>query len=79
MPRRKKQLEIKVGQKFRWYDRCLWYIVNIFQDNGEDLIVLKSWAKYKNRWIYRVESRYIMEYCFEEYNSGKKTDEIKSR
>ena len=79
MPRKKKPLEIKVGQKFRWYDRDLWYIVNIFQDNGEDLIVLKSWAKYKNRWTYRVESRYIMEYYFEEYNIGKKTDAIKSR
>lgn len=79
MPRKKRPLEIKVGQKFRWYDRDLWYIVNIFQDNGEDFIVLKTWAKYKNRWIYMVESRYIMEYCFEEYNSEKKTDSIKSR
>ena len=79
MPRKKKPLESNVGQKFRWYDRDLWYIVNIFQDNGEDLIVLKSWAKYKNRWTYRVESRYIMEYYFEEYNIGKKTDAIKSR
>ena len=79
MPRKKKPLEIKVGQKFRWYDRDLWYIVNIFQDNGEDLIVLKSWAKYRAYWIYKVESRDTMEYWFEKYNSGKKTDAIKSR
>ncbi len=79
MPRRKKQLEIKVGQKFRWYDRDLWHIIAIINDNGEDLIILKSWAKYKSRWVYKVEFRDTMEYWFQKYNSQNKTDAIKSR
>lgn len=56
-----KRPSIEVGSKFRWYDRDLWHIIDIFQDGDEEMIVLKSWAKYKNRWIYQVEYRFILE------------------
>jgi hypothetical protein len=79
MGRPKKKLEIKPGQKFRWYDRDLWYIVDTLKDGDQELVVLKSWAKYKGYWVYKVESRESMEYWFDIYNSGKKTDAIKSK
>ena len=56
-----KRPSIEVGSKFRWYDRDLWHIIDIFQDGDEEMIVLKSWAKYKHRWIYQVEYRFILE------------------
>ena len=61
MKRKGKKPEIKVGSKFHWYDRDLWHIIDIFQDGDEEMIVLKSWAKYRNRWIYQVEYRFILE------------------
>lgn len=36
MGRPKKKLEIKPGQKFRWYDRDLWYIVDILKDGARN-------------------------------------------
>ena len=61
----KKRPEIKVGAKFLWWDRDLWHIINIFEDNGEEMVVLKSWAKYKQRWVYQVESKEALEYFFD--------------
>lgn len=62
--KRKKNPEIKVGEKFHWWDRDLWHIVNIFKDGDCEMIVLKSWAKYKNRWVYNVEYKESLEYFF---------------
>ena len=47
--------EIKVGSKFHWWDRDLWHIIHIFEDEGTELVVLKSWAKYKQRWVFKVD------------------------
>ena len=79
MGRPKKKLEIKSGQKFRWYDRDLWYIVDLLKDGDQELVVLKSWARNKSYWVYKVELKETMEYWFDTYNSGKETDAIKSR
>lgn len=61
MAKKCKRPPIEVGSKFHWYDRDLWHIIDIFQDGDEEMIVLKSWAKYRNRWIYQVEYRFILE------------------
>lgn len=68
MGRPKKQLEIKVGEKFRWYDRDVWHIIGFVQDGNQELVALKSWAKYKLRWVYKLESRESMEQWFDIYN-----------
>lgn len=56
-----KRPPIEVGSKFHLWDRNLWHIIDIFQDGDEEMIVLKSWAKYRNGWIYQVEYRFILE------------------
>lgn len=66
MAKKSKRPEIKVGAKFHYYDRDLWHIVNIFQDGEDTMIVMKSWAKYKNRWCYKVEDKEILEWFFNE-------------
>lgn len=50
-----KLIDIKVGDKFHYTDRDLWHVVNIFDDKDYKLIVIKSWSKYKQRWVYKVE------------------------
>lgn len=60
----KKRPEIKVGAKFHWWDRDLWHIINVFEDDGETLVVLKSWAKYKHRWVFKVDSKENIEWFF---------------
>lgn len=61
----KKRPEIKVGAKFHWWDRDLWHIVNIFQDGDDTMVVLKSWAKYRKHWCYKVEYEELLKYFFE--------------
>ena len=61
---KKKRPEIKVGAKFHWWDRDLWHIINIFEDDGCTLVVLKSWAKYKQRWVFKVDSKENIEWFF---------------
>ena len=51
-----KEKKIKVGLKFHYYDRDLWHVVNLFKDGDTDFAVIKSWAKYKQRWCYKVEA-----------------------
>lgn len=65
MARKKQPLEIKPGVKFHWYDRDLWHIVHIFQDGDYTMVVLKSWAKYKNRWVYEVADKEVIEWWLE--------------
>lgn len=60
----KKRPEIKVGAKFHWWDRDLWHIINIFEDDGETLVVLKSWAKYRQKWIFKVDFKENIEWFF---------------
>lgn len=68
MGRPRRKLEIKVGEKFRWYDRDLWYIIGIIDDGGQELIALKSWARLRSKWVYKLETRESMEYWFDAYN-----------
>ena len=56
--------EIKVGSKFHWWDRDLWHIINIFEDEGTELVVLKSWAKYKQRWVFKVDFKDNLDWYF---------------
>ena len=44
---------LKPGFKYR-YLKSLWHVVTVFTDNGEEMVVVKSWAKYKRIWIYDV-------------------------
>lgn len=70
-----KRPSIEVGSKFRWYDRDLWHIINIFEDGGKELVVLKSWAKYKNRWVFKVDFKENLEWFF----SRDLYDEVNSK
>ena len=72
MTRQKKQLEIKIGEKFRWYDRDIWYIIGFVQDGDQVLVALKSWARVRSKWVYKLESKEIMEEWFNEYNKETK-------
>ena len=72
MTRQKKQLEIKIGEKFRWYDRDIWYIIGFVQDGDQVLVALKSWARVRSKWVYRLELKEIMEEWFNEYNKETK-------
>ena len=45
--------DIKAGFKFRYADGDLWHVVALFRD-GKDMVVIKSWAKYKRYWVYKV-------------------------
>ena len=71
----KKKPEIKVGTKFHWWDRDLWHIINIFEYEGSELVVLKSWAKYKNRWVFKVDSmeniQWFLDHTYEEVMENK--------
>ena len=53
----KKSNEIKPGLKFRGFDRDPWYVVTLFEDKGEEFVVIKSWAKHKQYWVYNVEAK----------------------
>lgn len=75
MPRKNRKPEIKVGEKFHWWDRDLWHIIDIFKDGDNEMIVLKSWAKYKNRWCYKVESREGLEW----FLKSRTYDEVNSK
>ena len=74
----KRTYKIEVGEKFHWYDRDLWHIINIFQHDNETFVVLKSWAKYKNRWVFKVDTKESIEWwfsthVFNEVNTSKKS------
>lgn len=76
MAKKSKRPEIKVGEKFHYYDRDLWHIVNVFQDGEDTMVVIKSWAKYKNRWCYKVEYKETLEWYF---NESKMYKEVNSK
>jgi len=71
MKKKNKRPEIKVGEKFHYYDRDLWHIVNIFEDGEYTMVVIKSWAKYKARWCYKVEHKETLEWWFNESKTYK--------
>lgn len=62
---KKKRPEIKVGTKFHWWRKELWHIVNVFKDGDETMVVLKSWAKYRNKWVYEVDYAWDLEEFFD--------------
>jgi hypothetical protein len=57
----KKSNEIKPGLRYRGHDQDPWYVVNLFEDNGETLVVVKSWAKHRRHWIYKVEMKDLLQ------------------
>lgn len=62
---RKKVIELKPGLKLRGWDRTLWHVVGTLPDGDVELWVMKSWAKYKNYWVYEVHDRWSMDYLIE--------------
>ena len=58
------------GKKFKWCDRDTWYIVGYLIDDKNykrknkdyfnHIVIIKSWAKYKQRWVYETHSTF----CF---------------
>ena len=56
-------IELKVGDKFRDI-KCLYHIVNIFEDNGETFIVFKYFGKHKQWWHYELKSQHRMDFGF---------------
>ncbi len=46
--------EIKPGVKFRWNNHELWHIVGTLPDGGETVVVIKSWSRLRNYWVYDV-------------------------
>lgn len=54
---KKSQKEIKPGLKYRGIDRDLWYVVSVINDAGNELVVVKSWNKWKKNWFYNIGSR----------------------
>lgn len=57
MPRNKvTKSQLKPGYKFRGLDRDLWHVVGTLPDGDDTMVVSKSWARYKNRWCYNVQT-----------------------
>ena len=69
----KKVTEPKAGMKYRGLDRDLWHVVGTLPDGGYTLVVSKSWAKYKNRWVYEVYSDKTFEWLMDHQDELKKT------
>lgn len=70
---KRKVYKIEVGEKLYWSDRNLWHIVHIFNDGEDTMIVMKAWSKYKQRWMYQVAHRELVDWwihskCFKEVN-----------
>ena len=53
---KKSKKEIKPGLKYRGIDRDLWYVITIITDDGNELVVSKSWNKWKQSWLYTIAS-----------------------
>ena len=53
---KKSKKAIKPGLKYRGLDRDLWYVVTIISDDGNELVVTKSWNKWKQSWYYTIAS-----------------------
>lgn len=50
-------ITIKANDKFyHWRDNDPYYIVGFLKDNDTQLIICKSWSKYKFRWCYNIET-----------------------
>ena len=55
-----------VGYKFKWWDHDTWHIVGylkdtIFKKNEYvNLVTMKSWNKYKQRWRYETKTIYSL-------------------
>ena len=70
MPK-KKSYEVKTGMKFRGTDRDLWHVVGTLPDGDSTVVVAKSWAKYKHRWVYNVFSEYTFSWIMDHQNELK--------
>lgn len=57
MARKKTPFQALPGQKYIGTDRDPWYVVGSVQDGEEEVVVVKSWAKYKQRWVYNAKPK----------------------
>jgi hypothetical protein len=48
-------------------------VVGTLPDGGDTLVVTKSWAKYKNRWVYEVYTDYTFEWIMDHQEDLNKT------
>ena len=53
-------MEVKIGKTYHWCRRK-YHIVSIFEDCGEQYMVVKTWNKWRQWWSYSVESVDILE------------------
>lgn len=60
-----------IGKKFHYIDHDLWHIVTYFKDSDNHFVVIKSWAKYKQKWVYKVENLFTFKYCYNICNEKK--------
>lgn len=65
----------KPGTKFRYCDRRLWHIVCYIEDDGDELVLMKTWWNFG--WSYKVEEisvfAYTADLCAREFGDRKKT------
>lgn len=54
---KKSKKEIKPGLKYHGPDWDLWYVVTLINDDGNELVVVKSWNKWEKGWFYTIVSR----------------------
>ena len=54
--------KMSVGDTYIGLDNDKWHIVSFLEDNGDLLVISKSWAKYKHRWVYDIKDLEI--FCF---------------
>lgn len=70
---RRRKYKIEIGEKFYWSDRNLYHIVNMFNDEDEEFVVMKTYVQCKKNWVYEVVSMDLLKWwfgsgCFKELN-----------
>ena len=46
---------LKVGDKLRRFNEPVRHVINVFEDDGNVLIVTKQWSREKQYWRYSVD------------------------
>ena len=51
--------DIKIGDKYYNYQKIKHHVVNIFSDDGEEIITYKFWSKRKKQWCYKSDYKVL--------------------
>lgn len=54
----------EAGKAYRYMCRK-WHVVAIVSDEGEEVVVIKTWARSKLRWLYEAMPRWLFEHFAE--------------